>query len=114
MLRFTIRDWLWLMVVVGLALVLMSERRQRVTETSHLQQVAEEHRKEADKWHELADSQMKAFHIEQSNMQAARVRMLDEYQRRLQEMKADERKKYLPPSFWPEVRDLPSEAPATP
>ena len=98
MFRFSIRDLLWLMVVVGMGLMLLSERRQRISETEHLRQVAEEDRKEAEKWHQLSDAQLKAFHIEQSNMQAARVRMLDEYQSRLQEMKAEDRKRFLPQS----------------
>jgi hypothetical protein len=92
MFRFTIRDLLWLMVVVGLSLVLLSEHRQRITETENLRQVADQYRKESEKWQSLSDAQLKAFHIEQSNMQAARVRLLDEYGSRLQKMKDEERR----------------------
>ena len=95
MFRFTIRDVLWLTVVVGLSLALVSERRQRVTETVHLKQLADEDRKEAEKWHKLSDAQLKAFHIEQSNIQAARVHLYEAIQQKLQEMDSETRMKVI-------------------
>jgi hypothetical protein len=95
MLRFTIRDLLWLMVVVGLALALLSEHQQRITETENLRQAASQYRKESDRWHELSAAQLRAFDMEQRNVEAARVKMLEAVHQRLQEMTANDRKKAI-------------------
>jgi len=81
MFRFTIRDVLWLTVVVGLALTLLSEHRQRLIETAYLKEQLAEERAQSKQWQNTATAQLKAFQLEQSTM----VHAMDAIQRKLQE-----------------------------
>ena len=76
--RFTIRDVLWLMVVVGLACGWWIERRQALTQAAHLKDIAERHRKEHEHWRNLAELQLKAFQIVQGNMLELYPKVVDE------------------------------------